>query len=90
MQEIYEHEISFIDLGGRVRICQHLQLLAIRLVFIIKRSLIMLIFNRYTPFGIIMIMTLFVKLFHNIIKRIHWAQKNQGTTFFKVSSYLNL
>jgi len=53
MQEIYEHEISFIDLGGQLRICEHLQLLSIRLVFIIKRSLIFPIFNRYTPFGII-------------------------------------
>jgi hypothetical protein len=53
MQESYEHEISFIDLGGQLRICQHLQLLAIRLVFIIKRSLIVPIFNRYTSFDVI-------------------------------------
>jgi hypothetical protein len=52
MQESYEHEISFIDLGGRLRICQHLQLLAIRLVFIIKRLLIVPIFNIYIPFVI--------------------------------------
>jgi hypothetical protein len=37
MLESYEHEISFIDLEGLLRICQHLQLLAIRLEFEIKR-----------------------------------------------------
>jgi hypothetical protein len=33
IQGSYEEEITFIDLGGRLRICQHLQLLAIRLEF---------------------------------------------------------
>jgi len=46
MLKSYEHEISFIDLKERLRICQHLQLITIRLKFMVKRSLNVLIFNR--------------------------------------------
>jgi len=37
MQESYEHEISFIDLEGPPRICQHIKLITILLEFIVKR-----------------------------------------------------
>jgi hypothetical protein len=33
IQGSYEEYMIFIDLGGQIRICQHLQLLAIKLEF---------------------------------------------------------
>ena len=37
MKQSYEHEISFIDLEGQLIICQHLQVITIKLEFIINR-----------------------------------------------------
>jgi hypothetical protein len=52
MLESYEHEISFFDLEIRQRICQHPQLITIRLEFMVKISLNVPIANRCTPFGV--------------------------------------